>query len=391
MRGEKDITVIGGGIGGMAAALALALRGAQVRVLEQAPALREVGAGLQISPNGMAVLGALGVDGALIAKSVRGQGVILKDGLRGTPVLRLNLRKLPSRHPWLMVHRADLLECLADGARAAGVSVETGAMVCDVAPAKTGVTITLADGTQRSAAVVIGADGIRSATRAAVSAKDKTRFTGQVAWRALVRTDAARVAEAHVHMGPGRHLVTYPLRDGKLVNIVAVQEREAWAEEGWSQPDDPAALRAAFADFAPDVRQLLEGVEDVHLWGLHRHPVARRWHKDRLILMGDAVHPTLPFLAQGACMALEDAWVLAALLARHRKPAAAARMYQLTRRPRCVQIVRAANGNARAYHLHSPWRQVAHLMLRMAGRASADAPLRRFDWLYGHDVTREVP
>ncbi len=156
---------------------------------------------------------------------------------------------------------------------------------------------------------MIGADGLHSKVRARVDDASKPLFTRQVAWRAVVpEDDVPPVVE--VHMGPHRHLVTYPLPGGRR-NIVAVEERVGWTEEGWSHQDDARNLRAAFARFADPVQAWLEKVGTVHLWGLFRHPVADRWWHRRQVILGDAAHPTLPFLAQGANLALEDAWVLA--------------------------------------------------------------------------------
>ncbi|NCO17201.1 MAG: monooxygenase, partial [Alphaproteobacteria bacterium] len=183
----------------------------------------------------------------------------------------------------------------------------------------------------------------------------------------------------------------YPLRGGTMRNIVAVEERPIWVEEDWNLKDDPMALRLAFAGFSPRVRGWLEAVDEVWLWGLFRHPVAPVWQRNlaqgAVAILGDAAHPTLPFLAQGANMALEDAWVLAAALARPGDRAAALAAYQAARAPRCTRIVAAANSNARAYHLGSPIRDLAHLGLKLAGRLAPDLMLRRFDWIYGHDVT----
>ena len=192
-------------------------------------------------------------------------------------------------------------------------------------------------------------------------------------------------------MGPGRHLVSYPLRGGTLRNIVAVEERSKWAEESWSLRDDGMDLRLAFDGFSPRVRDWLAQVEDPWLWGLFRHKVAEIWGKalpgGGVAILGDAAHPTLPFLAQGASMGLEDAWVLAEALARHDTIAAALHAYQGLRKPRTTRIVAAANANARAYHLSGLPRVIGHAGLRVLGRLSPGSMLARYDWLYGHDVT----
>ena len=187
-------------------------------------------------------------------------------------------------------------------------------------------------------------------------------------------------------MGPGRHVVSYPLGGG-LRNIVAVEERRRWVEESWNLRDDALTLRTAFADFCPLVRGWLDQVEECWLWGLFRHPVAAQWHGRGAVILGDAAHPTLPFLAQGAVMALEDAWVLAEALAGHDTPEAAFIAYQAARAPRCAAIVEAANRNARNYHLSGVSRSVAHLGLRAISGLAPDKLLGRFDWIYGHDVT----
>jgi len=173
------------------------------------------------------------------------------------------------------------------------------------------------------------------------------------------------------------------------VNIVAVRETETWAEEGWHHTDDPANLRAAFADCAEELRGYLASVEEVRLWGLFRHGIARRWHGEALALVGDAAHPTLPFLGQGANLALEDGWVLAALATA--EASAPLARYQEVREARVRRALATADANARNYHLTGPARIVAHLGLSAIARFTPGAFLGRLSWLYGHDVTREFP
>jgi salicylate hydroxylase len=191
-------------------------------------------------------------------------------------------------------------------------------------------------------------------------------------------------------MGPGRHVVTYPLREGRERNIVAVEERDRWTAEGWTQPDDPMRVARAFSSFAPQVRNWMKSAQEVHVWGLFRHEVAPRWYRDSAVLVGDAAHPTLPFLAQGANMALEDAWVLADSLSKEDSLEAAFAYYEARRASRVTRIVQAANSNARAYHLQpGPVRSVAHAGLSMLNRFAPQLPLRKFDWLYNEDVTAD--
>jgi salicylate hydroxylase len=382
----QQVTVVGGGIGGLAAALALAQRGAVVTVLEQAPVIAEVGAGLQISPNGWRVLQGLGLADALAATSPRSMAVHLRDFRRGARVFSMDLTR-PDQ-PWHLVHRADLIALLQDAAMAAGVTIRLGVKVDAVETTPTQTLLRLACGTVEPHGLTIAADGLHSPARAALNPKSRPFFTGQVAWRCLVPVEADLPPEAHVFMGPGRHLVRYPLRDGRLVNIVAVEERDDWAAEGWHHRDDPAHLARAFVDFCPEVRALLDHAQDVHLWGLFRHPVASVWHQDRLALLGDAAHPTLPFLAQGANMALEDAWVLARCLSEDPDPGAALARYAGLRRPRAARIVQAATDNAAHYHLRpGPMRFAAHGALRLANRFAPHLVTGKFDWVHRFDVT----
>lgn len=383
----QQITVLGAGIAGLAVATALAQRGAQVRVLEQADAIREVGAGLQVSPNGAVVLKALGLGEALTEAAPRARAVVLRDFRRGAEVFRMPLNR--ADRPYHLAHRADLIEILRQGALAAGVALELGREVASVAAGEDGARVTFSDGRDETMPLLIGADGLHSPTRAALNKATRPFFTGQVAWRCTIPLDApGTLAEATVHMGPGRHVVTYPLRGGALMNVVAVEERDGWAAEGWSHRDDPARLRAAFADFTPEIRDLLFRAEEVYLWGLFRHPVARTWGQGRVALLGDAAHPTLPFLAQGANMALEDAWVLADALDQEDDIAIALARYTAARRKRCARIVDAASRNAENYHLRpGPYRAAAHLALKLGARYAPHLASRQFEWLYGHDVT----
>lgn len=383
----QEITILGGGIGGFAVAGALAMRGAKVTVLEQSPEIAEVGAGLQISPNGVAVLNALGLAETARARSMASRAVVLTDGPSGRDVVRMDLAGMRPGKDFLLFHRADLLDILAENARALGVTVETGAQVTRVDVGQQSTLLEIVGQPTREVGFVVGADGLHSLLRVALNGVRKPFFTGQVAWRALVPAQGGEPVEARVWMGPGRHLVHYPLRGGSIVNIVAVEERKAWAEEGWHHRDDPENLRAAFKGFAQPVRDLLARIEDVHVWGLHRHPVADQWHKGRAVILGDAAHPTLPFMAQGAVMALEDAWVLAEALAVQGLDDGPA-LYQARRRHRVVNVIEAANKNARNYHYSNPFvRAVGHTALRLGSKLSPESILGRFDWIYDHDVT----
>ena len=356
------IEIAGGGIAGLATARALAEAGAEVAVHERAAEFGEVGAGLQVSPNGMRALAALGLDKALRKVAVPSQGVRLIDGLADREIVAL----APRETTWF-VHRARLVDVLKAGAEAAGARLRTGS-ARSADPVEGGL--------------LVGADGIRSAVREAVEGVSSPRFTGQVAWRAVIRDpDAEPVAE--VYLGPGRHLVTYPLAGG-LRNIVAAEDRADWTAEGWTIEDTPMALRGAFARFPDRVEHWLAEVHRVYIWGLFRHPVASNWQDGARVLVGDAAHPTLPYLAQGANLALEDAVVLARAL---QGPGLAA--YAAHRRRRAEAVVAAASANARRFHLANPFlRQSAFSALRLRERLAPGSAGRGFDWIWDYDPSQ---
>lgn len=392
---DLQITVAGAGIAGLATAVALGHAGARVRVLEQAPEITEVGAGLQISPNGAAVLRALGLAPALGQIALKADTVELRDGLEDTLVARLDLGARGARMTAQLVHRADLIAILLQAARAVGADIQTGATVAEVMLLPdAGPCLKLADGTEERPDLLIGADGLHARTRQAVAGQAEPFFTGQIAWRALIPADPAEARCVEVHMGPGRHVVSYPLRGGRLRNIVAVEARNRWVQESWSLRDDPMELRLAFEDFSPRLRGWLEAVESPWLWGLFRHEVARRWvwtaptSGRAAVILGDAAHPTLPFLAQGANMALEDAFALMRELTRADSLAAGLAAFEAARRTRCARIVAASTGAADVYHLKGPLRDLAHFGMRAAARVAPGAILSRYDWIHRHDVTQ---
>lgn len=375
----RDVAIIGGGIGGLTAALAFARSGAHVTVYEQAPALTEVGAGLQITPNGARALNQLGVAKALEATGLAALAVLPMDAVSGQQIARFDLsQQTPS---YRFFHRADLIDILADGCATANVTIKLGAHISQLQPDGS----FMVDDERIKPALTIGADGLRSVVRGHINKPAPPFFTGQVAWRAIIKTDKADPV-ARVWMAPGRHVVTYPLTNGRM-NIVAVQQRSQWADEGWHHTDDPGNLRMAFADCGWEIKSILGEVKETNLWGLFRHPVAENWHLGSVAILGDAAHPTLPFLAQGANLAIEDAFVLARCCDEATSLDAGLQNYQNLRRARVVKAIHAANNNARDYHLSGVKRVVAHAGLRVMGRFAPNAFLNRLGWLYDHDVT----
>ena len=391
----SEALIAGGGIAGMAAALALAREGWRVTVCEEAPAPAELGAGLQMSPNATRVLRWLGVLDAVAAVAFRPRAAVMRDGRTGARIYRAALGEAAERRwgaPYLHVHRADLLAALSAAAGAAGADIRGGARVEGYLLRPEGPTLKLAGGETLSGDLVIGADGIRSALRARLNGPEAPDFTGMVAWRGTVPAarlpDGLVAPDATVWAGPGRHLVSYYLRGGSLVNFVAVEERGAWTAEGWSAPGDPDALRRGFAGWHAAVTGLLDHVEETFLWGLFGRPEQVRWVDGPVVLIGDAAHPMLPFMAQGAAMALEDVAVLVAEVQAGGDLAEALLAHEERRWPRVARVQRISLANGRFFHRRSGLARLGHRGLVAAvSRLAPGLAAAQLDWLYGHDAT----
>ncbi|MBK0401121.1 FAD-dependent monooxygenase [Limibaculum sp. M0105] len=391
----RHALVAGAGIGGTAAALALARQGWRVTLVERARQLGEVGAGLQVSPNAARCLDALGVLDRVAAEAFRPRRAVLRDGVTGREIFSTALGEGAEMRwgaPYLHVHRADLLAALADAAAGAGVELRLGTTVQGWEDGAGGVSVRLGDRSSLDADVLVAADGVRTALREVMHGPAPARFTGQVAWRALVPASELPTGlippDATVWAGWGRHVVTYYLRGGTLINLVAVEERADWVEEGWSVPGDAARLRAIFAGWHGAVSRLLDKVEAPLRWGLFDRPPPPSWSKGRVALLGDACHPMLPFMAQGAAMALEDAVVLADCLERLSPEEALAR-YEARRRPRATRVQGVSRANAELFHAGGVGRILRHGAIGVANRLIPGVVTGRLDWLYGHDATRE--
>lgn len=379
-----NIAIIGGGIGGLTAAIALRQKGCSVTLFEQAPEIGEVGAGLQISVNAVRVLRALGLkpQSWLCNKPAN---ITLHDYKKGDLVARVAMNTTVDL-PYLQFHRADLISELTQAAIAAGVTLKLGKQVSVSMNNPDGVDV---DGQRFD--LVVGADGVRSSVRDQFYDAQKPRFTGQIAWRALVSMadlPSEFSTSSRVFMGPKKHMVTYPLRDGNLINLVAVEERDEWADEGWNYAGDPDELRRLFAGWCSDVTTLLAHVNSPIVWGLFAHPPLHNWVKNRAVLLGDSAHPMVPFVAQGACMAIEDAWVLADQLAKTPDLAMALQNYQDIRKPRATKVQQTALKSGRIYHVSNPLtRKVLHTGMRLSSVAAPSIMAGHYDWIYNHDVT----
>ncbi|MEL7465531.1 MAG: FAD-dependent monooxygenase [Pseudomonadota bacterium] len=384
--------VVGAGIGGLAAALALLRRDWTVEVLERAPELTEVGAGIQVSPNGMKALTALGLAETVEARSYEPQALEMRIGRSGRRLFRLKQgQRMRARYgaPYLQVHRADLLAILSQAVSAAGGAIRTSVEVEDymgAAAISGGETVAKGD-------LLIGADGLRSAIRAAMLEPAPPRFTGVVAWRALAPAEALSAfdmpAGACAWVGDGRHCVTYPLRGGDLVNFVGLVERNEPEGESWTIEGDREDALADFAGWATPLRTILETAETVHRWPLYDRPPLRRWTEGPVALLGDACHPMLPSFAQGACMALEDAWRLGVEVGDGSGDIPTAlKRYELARRDRATQVQQGARANMNRFHKRD-WLTATFgfLPIWAAGRVAPWLIENHTAWVYGYDET----
>jgi len=294
--------------------------------------------------------------------------------------------------PYLHIHRADLIAVLADALRrAAPHAVRTDARVTGYAQDGTTAAAVLADGTTLDGDMLIGADGIHSVIRAQMLGPDRPRFTGNVAWRLCVPVERLGPhlppPTACIWAGAGRHAVTYYLRSGSLVNFVGVVERDDWQRESWIETGSRADVAADFAGWHPTITKIIAEADTNHRWALFDRDPLPRWHDRRVALLGDACHPMLPTLAQGAAMAIEDAAALARRIDATDDLPAALVAYQLARLPRTSRVQATARTNVRAYHLSgAPARALAYTPLWLASRLAPGLALSRLDWLYGHRV-----
>ena len=394
-----EAVIVGGGIGGVATALALAAQGWRVALLEKAPEIAEVGAGLQVSPNGFKVLEALGVGDAVASKSYEPGEFAFRRGPSGAAVFSAPSKAYFRRTygaPYLQIHRADLLEGLTAALRSrAPGAIRVGCEALDYEIVAGRPRLRLVGGEVLEPDLLIGADGVRSRIREVMLGPERARFTGNVAWRVVV--DRAALGDVEVPpgpcvwAGPGRHAVTYPLRSGEIVNFVGVVERSDWRVESWSERAPAALAQADFRGWPPLIERILAQTQDLHRWALFDRAPSPRWTDGPAALLGDACHPMLPTLAQGACQALEDAWALARWVGAAKEGredlATALRRYEAERKPRVTRIQRSARGMARLFHLREPWSTIAHAPLRLAGRAAPEALLGRNGWIYAHDAT----
>lgn len=389
-----DIAVIGGGIGGLAAALSLRQAGFAVEVYEQAPELTQIGGGINMGPNAVRVLYRLGLRDGMEREGVRPIGTHQRRWQDGRTLQRARLNPLCEElygAPHITIHRADLLAVVAAGFPAEHIHL--GHRLVGLAQRGDGIEARFDNGARIAADVLVGADGIHSAVRACLFGEEDPQFAGCVAYRGLV--PAERVADLGLELGsqswvgPGAHLVHYFVSRGRLLNFVGWTQHDTWNREDWTDRATVARALAAFQGWHPQIGRIINAADECFIWALFDRDPLPRWSMGRATLLGDACHPMYPFMGQGAAQAIEDGAALAACLAQGADdPAAALLRYERLRLPRVTRLQQMSRANKTRFHMPDGPDQEARDA--QWGRA-ADRDPEALRWLYAHDPAALEP
>ena len=388
MTGDQRIAIVGGGLGGLAAAHALAAFGMRAEVFEAAPAFGEIGAAVNTSPQANKALRAIGLGEKIAAVANSSPGIYTRNMQTGEFLEFSDRRKTSARFdaPYYTFHRADLLDALASGLDPA--TLHLGHRLAGVEERGATVALAFANGATVEADVVISAEGVRSVIRRALYGDDNPTYTGQMVWRALLngRDVPPEVLEPTGHIqwiGPGCHLLAYYIRGRELVNIVTQEDTDQWVAEGWSTRGDPDEMRLSFPNPEPRLETLLSIVTECSKWGLFTRPLTENWGRGRIQLIGDAAHAMLPNAGQGACQAFEDAYILARWLDACSDPVEAFANFRRIRIPRVHAVQRLSASNARFKHMRDSATQKE---LIHSGKGSVQG---NNEWVLGFDPVAE--
>jgi salicylate hydroxylase len=384
MKQDQRIAIIGGGLGGLATSIALKTFGIKAEVYETAPALGEIGAAVNTSPNANKALIAIGVGEQIAAVGNSSPGIYTRNMQSGEFLEFRDRRKTSAKYaaPYYSFHRADLLDALAGTIDPA--TVHLGHRLTGIEEHGDVASLAFANGAKVEADIVIAADGVRSVVRQALYGDDNPTYTGQMVWRALLKGSDVppEVLEPTGHIqwvGPGCHLLAYYIRGTDLVNIVTQEDTDKWVEEGWSTRGDPDEMRRSFPNPEPRLEKLLSIVTDCSKWGLFTRPLTDNWGRGRVQLIGDAAHAMLPNTGQGACQAFEDAYVLARWLKSCGDPVEAFANFRRVRIPRVHGVQRLSLANARFKHMRDSTEQKD---LISSGKGSVHGTA---EWVWAYD------
>ena len=394
MAANKSVAIVGGGIGGLAAALALIRHGIAVHVYEQASELKELGAGVQISSNGTRVLYALGLGAAIEKVGVVVAGKEIRLWSTGQTWKLFDLGAVSVERygfPYMMFHRGDLHAILLEAIRRERPdAIHLNRKCVGIAQDDDGVTIEFESGDQVPAALAIGADGVQSRVRAALFGADRPEFTGIVAWRGLIPKDRVpsgiKLDVGTNWVGPGGHVVHYPVRGGALLNFVGLLERDDWRVESWTVQGTKDEFANDFRNWNLLIHECIRRVDVPYKWALFARPPMATWTKGRVTLLGDACHSMLPMLAQGAVMALEDGMVLARAIAKHGIAPQALHAYETARRERANRAVSGSAENAKRFH-NPDMAHAAGAEAYVTREWQEEKVKQRYEWLFTYDAT----
>lgn len=385
------VVLVGAGIGGLTAAGLLRQAGHEVVLVEKASEFGQVGAGIQIAPNASRVIAALGLADELASVGTTADRIVYRrwaddSELMTIPVGDAHLERYG--HPYYNVYRPDLIDVLTKALD--GVELRLGAEVVGAETMADGAAVELASGDAIEGDAVIAADGIGSGIRTALFGQVPGRFSGWIAYRALVPRERVEgmAIEITNRLGPDRHLVSYFVgRDQRFLNLVCVVPEESWDVESWSEPGRLSDLRAAFADWSSPCQAVLDEIEEpVFRWALYDREPLERWTSGRITLLGDACHPMVPFMAQGACMAIEDGAVLTRCLDRDATVDEALQRYEWVRRPRATKLQNASWRNCTTFHLPDGPEQEASDRVYGSRSGAGSEALAALDKIQGYDA-----
>jgi len=394
MSTNNRVAIIGAGIGGLTAALALIRQGIGVDVYEQAPELKELGAGVQISSNGTRVLDALGLGAEADRLGVVVAGKEIRLWSTGQTWKLFDLGAVSVERygsPYMMFHRGDLHTVLLDAIRRERPdAIHLDRKCIGLTQNADSVTIGFERGDPATAPLVIGADGVQSRVRFAVFGADRPEFTGIVAWRVLVPRDRVpqgiRLNVGTNWVGPGGHCVHYPVRGGALLNFVGLLERDDWRVESWTVQGSADEFCNDFRNWHPDIHATIRSGDTPYKWALFARPPMPSWTEGRVTLLGDACHSMLPMMAQGAVMALEDGLVLGRCVKKHGVAPEALQRYEAVRRERANRCVQAAIENTKRFH-NPEMADAAGAEAYVTREWQEDKVKARYEWLFTYDAT----